>query len=183
MGEFESMLKTVQHYRKQQSFPGEVKDELKSWEERLGIVKTNKLLQTPPRSDDDVNKIMREILDPLRKKGNLMMDNYDVDLLATSGILSRYLFDNSSTEIAPEIIFWLGWSEKVLRRENFFGSGDLLLKQCVQRYPSRPVAKECLTEYKESVEFEFTGSAGTHIPEDVKQEMNQMSDLIRKHQK
>ncbi len=109
-----------------------------------------------------------------------MKNGYDVDLLLTSGLLSNYLFEHPTSRKAAEISFWIGWSEKYLKRESFFGSGDLFLKQCIKKYPKSPMAKECLKEYKESIEFEFSGSSGTKIPQDIKYEIDNLEILIKK---
>lgn len=183
LSEFESMAKTVEHYQKQTDFPNDIKDELKAWGERLTHIRQKKALTSPSRSDSDIQKIIKDILVPLKAKESMMLDNFDVDLLAASGHMSRYLFEHQDSALAPDIIYWLGWSEKVLRRENFFGSGDLFLKQCIRHYSERPIAKECFKEYKESVEFEFSGSSGTHIPADVKNELDELGRLVDQKKK
>ena len=104
----------------------------------------------------------------------------DVDLLLASGLLSNYLFENPETRMAPDLSFWLGWSEIYLKRENFFGSGDRFLKQCIRKYPAHPMALQCFDVYKENVQFEFSGSAGTNIPADIEKELKQLESLIRK---
>ncbi len=130
-------------------------------------------------SDDKaLETFVNKELIPLKKQSSLNDEN-DVDLLFASGILSNYLFENPSTKKAPEINFWLGWAEKHLKREQFFGSGDLFLKQCVKRYSKLPIAAQCLEEYRESIEFDFSGSAGTEIPSDVKKELLDLEQLIK----
>ena len=42
------------------------------------------------------------------------------------------------------------------------------------------MAKKCYDEFKDSVEFEFSGSSGTHIPAEMKDELNELKALIIK---
>lgn len=159
------------------NLPDEVIKTLKAWISRLQYWKTNKFVLSGLNSDNEVGQFITKELIPLKKRP-LYEDGQDVDLLFVSGLLSNYLFENPSSKKVAEIGYWIGWSEKFLKRENFFGSGDLFLKQCIRKYPSDPVAKKCFEEYEESMNFEFSGSSGTHIPEDVKKELDELRMLV-----
>ncbi len=51
------------------------------------------------------------------------------------------------------------------------------------KYPKSARSKDCLEEYKESVEFDFSGSRGTAIPSEIKKELKDFSDLIEEKKK
>lgn len=175
----EDLIALFKEYAEKKGLPEEVKNSLLAWIGRLNHWKGQKVLSTGLEDDQAVEAFITRELSPLKKK-TALDDGNDVDLLIATGVLSNYLFENPSSKKAPEISFWLGWSEKHLKREAFFGSGDLFLKQCVKRYPKDPIARKCLDEYRESVEFEFTGSSGTRIPSDVRNELNSLEQLIQK---
>jgi hypothetical protein len=59
---------------------------------------------------------------------------------------------------------------------------DLYLRQCVLEHPASPVASQCLADYVDSVTLAFTGSGGTHIPDDVLEELNRMQALVKQQQ-
>lgn len=152
---------------------------LTDWQKGIDQLIQNKTLLTGIADEAQLKNFINKELIPLEKGG--AYDNvHDIHLLTSSGVLSHFLFENPQSKLAPEISFWIGWIEKRLKRENFFSSGDLFLKQCIQRYPSHPMAKKCLKEYEESVEFDFTGSSGSHIPAEVLQELEQLKKLIIK---
>ena len=166
-------------YKSREDLPEEVRGSISSWLVRLKHWKGNKMLMLGLKNDKEVERFIAKELAPLKKK-SIYAGGYDVDLLISSGLLSNYFFENPNSTKAAEISYWLGWAEKYLKRENFFGSGDLFLKQCIKHYPKNPTAKKCLEEYKDSVEFEFSGSAGTSIPKDVQKELDDLEKLIKK---
>ena len=168
----------MDEYKSREDLPEEVRSSISSWLVRLKHWKGNKMLTGGLKNDKEVERFIAKELAPLKKK-SIYAGGYDVDLLISSGLLSNYFFENPTSTKAAEISYWLGWAEKYLKRENFFGSGDLFLKQCIKHYPKNPTAKKCLEEYKDSVEFEFSGSAGTSIPKDVQKELDDLEKLIK----
>lgn len=168
----------VKHYLAKKQLPDSVRENLVSWEKSLKAWEGKKIPKEGLKNDQEVSKFIAVNVTPLKEQASFDAD-FDVDMLLISGILSNYLFENPNTTIAPEINYWIGWSEKYLKRENFFGSGDLFLKQCIKRYPGHPMAPKCLAEYKDSIEFEFSGSSGTHIPQEIQKELNSLDKLIQ----
>ncbi len=169
-------------YSNRNDLPEELRKSLREWIQRVKYWQKKKLFETELKTDEDVWSFIKKELIHLKTK-ETMEERYDVDLLLSSGLLSHYLFNQPNTPVSSEITYWIGWIEKVLGRDDFYSSGDLFFKQCIRRYPQQPVALRCLEEYRESVEFEFSGSSGTHIPDDVKKELNELSALIKKNEK
>lgn len=178
--DIKKMLALTEKYAHDKALPMDLQEELGQWDVRLKEISKIAILQKPLRDDKDVKTLMTTFLEPVKEKDSVFLDNYDVYLLTSNGLLSRYLFNHPETELAPDISYWIGWSENALKREQFFSSGDLFLKQCIRKYPKSAVAKNCLKEYKDSVEFEFSGSAGTNIPADVKRELTELESLVSK---
>lgn len=176
----EDLILIFKEYAERKELPEELKVSLRAWIGRLGHWKGAKELKAGLVDEKAVEAFIIKELSPLKKRSTLE-DANDVDLLIASGLLSHFLFENPSSKMAPQISYWLGWAEKHLKREEFFGSGDLFLKQCVKIYSKDPIAKHCLKELKESVEFEFSGSSGTHIPLDVQKEVMELDKLINVH--
>jgi hypothetical protein len=175
----DNLIAFMGEYKSREDLPEDVRNSITTWLVRLKHWKGNKILAVGLKTDKEVERFILKELTPLKKK-SIYGGGYDVDLLISSGLLSNYFFENPTSSKAPEISYWLGWAEKYLKRENFFGSGDLFLKQCIKHYPKDPTAKKCLEEYKDSVEFEFSGSAGTSIPKDVQKELDDLEKLIKK---
>ncbi len=173
-----NMILVADGYLQKKDLPDSIKVMLRSWNESLKSWVNNPYL-SGLKSEQQVREIVKSKHIPVRQNFTFS-EQSEVDFLMLSGLLSNFLFENPETTLATEINFWVGWMEKYLKRENFFGSGDLFLKQCIRRYPQSPVARDCLKEYRESVEFDFTGTRGTDIPSDVKAELKELEDLLKK---
>jgi hypothetical protein len=165
------MISVIEGYLKIKPLPEVLVEELKTWKQRLALWQGEKSLSKINNEDELKSFINRRLL-PL--KNDSFADSHKVDYLFSSGILSNYFFKNQKTTMATEINYWVGWLEKRLKREEFLSSGDLFLKQCMKKYHKHPIARECLSEYEESLQFDFTGSSGTHIPRDLQQELDLM---------
>lgn len=173
----QNMISLLDKYKAKKEISAEYRGVMNGWFKRLNYWKGNTLLSKGIESDKHLRKFIDKELITLKQKP-LYNEGYDVDLLIVSGLLSNYYFENPTTILAAEISYWVGWAEKNLKRERFFSSGDLFLKQCIKRYPTHPVARKCFEEYKESIEFDFSGSSGTHIPEDIKKELDNLEGLL-----
>ena len=103
----------------------------------------------------------------------------DITLLIASGILSKHLNDHPKTKMAPEILYWLSISERRLSNTYFFSLSDLYLKDCIRLYPKSRFAKKCYAEYAENIEFGYSGSGGTDIPVEEKQELERLKSTIK----
>jgi hypothetical protein len=101
--------------------------------------------------------------------------------LKFSSVLYEYLNENPQTPLKPDIFYWLSFGERRYLYLSMHSLPDLYLKQCVLDYPQSPVAKKCFAEYEDIITVSFTGSGGTHIPDDVSQELSMMRSLVEAH--
>jgi hypothetical protein len=175
----EAMITFIDHYKDKKGLPLEVKQTFSNWRQQLSQWATKKISTEGFKSDKEVESFIQSIASPLTKSA-FLEEGHDIEHLFISGYLSNYMFRNPQTSLGPDLNFWIGRSEKYLKRENFFGSGDLFFKQCILRYPKHEMAKKCFEEYEDSVEFEFSGSSGTHIPAEIRLELNELRALIIK---
>jgi hypothetical protein len=172
------MISIIDDYLAKKNLPHSINAELESWKKRLILWKQDPVILKGISTESELKQFVKRRLLPLKQK-NSFSDAYKVDLLLASGLLSNYFFENQTSPSAAELSFWIGWIEKRLKKEDFLSSGDLFLKQCVKKYPKSPIARECLNEYKESVEFDFSGSGGTSIPPEIEKELRQLNQLIK----
>ena len=172
-----AMVTVLKHYQTKKELLEADKALITQWTERLNHWKNSPHLK-PLQEDQQATEFMTKVMKPLFKNDSLYVGKFDVDLLIASGLLSNFLFENPQSKLAPDTIYWLGLSEKYLKREDYFGAGELFLKECIIRYPESKIATKCYDEYKESIEFEFTGSRGTDIPKEIDQELESLKKLI-----
>jgi hypothetical protein len=113
--------------------------------------------------------------------GDFSLDSpqHVIAALRMSSVLYEYLNAYPTTPLKPDILYWLALSERRFHYQSMYSLPDLYLKQCVLEYPKNPVAKNCFAEYEESMTVAFTGSGGTHIPDDITQELNMLRGLVK----
>lgn len=173
----QGMIVIIDDYLKKDNLPPQINNLLRSWKKGLLGWKDEKYLGSAMSGEKDLKDFIARRLLPLKKMN--FHETNKTDLLLASGILSTYFFENQTSSSSPDLSFWLGWIEKRLKRDQFLTSGDLYLKQCIRKYPSHPITRECLKEYKESLEFDFSGSGGTFIPDDLQKEYDELKKLVK----
>ncbi|HEY8272014.1 MAG TPA: hypothetical protein VIG33_14075 [Pseudobdellovibrionaceae bacterium] len=114
--------------------------------------------------------------------GNFSFDlpKRELEYLKVSSVLYEYLNENPETSLKPDILYWLSFCESKFSQQAFYSLPELYLKQCVMEFSKNPVAKKCLKEYQDLVVMAYSGSSGTHIPEDISKEMKTMQELVEK---
>jgi hypothetical protein len=133
---------------------------------------------TQAQAADLRNYAETQLSEELRGDFSLDAPENMIAALKFSSVLYEYLDANPTTPLKPEILYWLSFSERRYPYQSMYSLPDLYLKQCVLDYPKSAVAKQCLAEYEELITLGFTGSSGTHLPDDVKQELHSMHQLV-----
>jgi hypothetical protein len=94
------------------------------------------------------------------------------------GMLYRYLNSNPNEKEIPSILYWLSVTDRVTEHNIYYSLGDLYLKQCMISYPASLYAKKCFSEYKEYTTFIYSGTRGTHIPNDIQTELDELEKIV-----
>lgn len=127
-----------------------------------------------------IDGFIKTYLAPLEnEKGETANGENDVTLLIGAGVLSKHLNDSPKTKLAPEILYWLSIAERRLSHSYFFSLSDLYLKDCVKLYPKSKYARKCFNEYADNIEFGYSGSGGTDIPVEEKQELERLKSYLK----
>jgi tetratricopeptide (TPR) repeat protein len=113
------------------------------------------------------------------KNENFFQGGEDVTLLISSGVLLNYLVENSDSKLAPQILYWISIAENRMGKNYFFSLSDIYLKDCVKKYPRSLYANKCYKEYADSIEEGYTGSSGTNIPSEEKNELVKLKSLLK----
>lgn len=165
----------IDKYLANPKLPSLARNTLETWKKSLK--KWNKFNTKKIKS---IDSFITTYLAPLESdKGQTARGGNDITLLVGSGVLSKYLNDNPKTKLAPEILYWLSVAERRLSNTYFFSLSDLYLKDCVKLYPKSRYAKKCYNEYAENIEFGYSGSGGTDIPVEEKQELERLKSYLK----
>jgi hypothetical protein len=124
-------------------------------------------------NDEEYRLFVNKFLKPLA--GELdMTQSFRVDLLISSGVIANFLFNRPESKNKVESFYWLGLIDKYLFKNEFNSLADFYFKECIKIDPKNDFARKCYDEYRDSIEFGFTGTAGTHIPKDVQKELEEL---------
>jgi hypothetical protein len=168
-------LSFVRKYKNEPNLFKVARDTLAVWEKDL-----IKWQSFKPKKLKSVKEFISTYLNPIAEnKADTAMGENDITLLVASGILTKDLNKRPTSKDVPEILYWLAIAEKRLGSSYLFSLGDLYLKECIHQYPASPYAKKCYQEYEENVTFGYSGSGGTDIPEDEKQELAKLKGLLK----
>ena len=165
----------IDKYINDPKLPVLAKNSLKTWKKSLKKWRgfnTSKI--------KSIDGFIKKYLVPLEQsKGETANGENDIALLIGSGVLSKYLNDSPKTKFAPEILYWLSIAERRLSNPFFYSLSDLYLKDCVMLYKKSSFAKKCYNEYAENIEFGYSGSGGTDIPAEEKQELERLKKYLK----
>ncbi|MEZ5571059.1 MAG: hypothetical protein R3E64_03460 [Halioglobus sp.] len=162
-----------------QQLPERLRNQIKGFAAAVDAVKNEKYPHFTDAQGADLRSYAEaELVEGVGGDFSLDLPQKVINMLQLSSVLYEYLDENPQTPLKPDIFYWLSFGE----RRYFYPSLDslpgLYLKQCVLDYPQNPVAKKCFTEYEDIITVLFTGSSGTHIPDDVSQELATMRSLV-----
>jgi hypothetical protein len=172
-------------YKKASAFVSAYKDD-----KRMPVIAKNSLLewsrslQTFEKFNAKTNSSPKEFIEkylaPLEQtKLGQTETNHDVRFLVGSGVLTKFATSNPKSKLMPEILYWLAVADKNLSHSYFFSLSDLYLKDCVTTYSKSPFARKCYELYEENVQFGYSGSGGTDIPEGEKRELQRLKSFLK----
>lgn len=171
----EKARSSIEKWEKDLRFSINDKKIINRWDEDL-----KKWKGFDPASIKSMPNFIEKNLSPLdMKKEIIFTGEEDITLLISSGVLFNYLVENPSSDLAPEILYWLSLAEHRMGQSYFFSLGDLYLKDCIRKYPASPYAKKCYQEYADSIEAGYSGSSGTDIPVGEKRELMKLKSLLK----
>lgn len=125
-----------------------------------------------------IKELIKKYLEPIESELKLgrKFDNH-INLFTMQGLISNHLIDYPSSKIKAESLYWLGLLEN--STPSLYSLGDMYLIDCIKSFPTSKIAKKCFNSYQESVKLGFTGSAGTSIPIEVQNDLNELEALLK----
>ncbi len=179
---FDKGIESLQVDAKNKNLPEYLQKNIKAWIALFRIQKRDGYPDPTKRDDAKIKKYAEKILN--RNLWDDMVDANNprlVKVLTLSGVLYEYLNNFPETPLKPEILRWLAECDRSLQETLFYSLSDLYLKECMENFSDTPVAKKCFEDYKESLTFSYSGSSGTHLPDDVKKELEDWHKKIFKN--
>lgn len=101
-------------------------------------------------------------------------ETYDVAYLRASAYLNLALHKNPTLPQRGEALFLLGLCAGALKSPLLWDVDLLFFEACIRENPKSALARQCFTQLSDRLYFGYTGSSGTHLPED---ELERLSTL------
>ena len=165
-------MQKFQTHSENKSLPESIQVKIKSWMKQFQAWDKQKVPDPKTATEEQILKYARKNIET--QWTSQMMDAGNPSLLTylrVSGVLYEYLKSNPATKATPEILYWLSICDRSISNTFFFSLADLYLKECMIKYPSHPIAQKCYREYEAEMIMGYTGSRGTHLPQEVKEEL------------
>lgn len=108
-----------------------------------------------------------------KRIGLFVSESEQIRLKYLLGRLHHFLHEAEKNEV-PEVLYYLGSLENRLEH-NFYSVDNLYLMECLDKYEKSPVGKKCYEEFMAQVNFSYTGSSGTNIPNSVKELIKELT--------
>lgn len=96
------------------------------------------------------------------------------------GRLHAYFSSPEANKEIPKALLWLSIVDRALAYDIDYSLADLYLKQCIKAYPQSAYARQCFNLYKDYIEFSYSGSAGVNVPEERRDELYELEQLLKK---
>jgi len=130
----------------------------------------------------NLKPLVEKYLVPMSKGGAFNLDGkQQITYLRLAGLLYDYLQDGPNVKDTPEVLYWLAVCDRMLNYDYFFSLADLYLKECITSFSKSEIAPKCYQEYKEYINYAFTGSGIQEIPQDIQLELKTLKKKLKGH--
>lgn len=172
-------IKKFKTYLKVQNLSESSLRDIKNWIQQFQNWEKQAYFDPKKSSEKEILSFAKKYLDPDAPRA--INESYGPDLvtyLYASGVLYEYLYSHPKVQSAPEVLYWLAMSDRLVNNNFFYSLADMYLRECIVQYSAQPIAKSCYREYEKEMIFSYSGSSGTHLPEEVVEDLKNLKKLI-----
>jgi tetratricopeptide (TPR) repeat protein len=168
-------ISSLERLAARKDLPSGLQPKVKNWIEAL------QSLEAMPESNaiEQARGLVKPVLEDSWESGSTEL----VRLIAASGLLQRYV---ASTMDLPkrvgEAYYLLGVIESRVGRSFWASQAEFFLETAVRMGPKEPYAEAAFALLEEFVVSGYTGSAGTHVPPDVVERLQELDELMKRAQ-
>jgi tetratricopeptide (TPR) repeat protein len=101
----------------------------------------------------------------------------DVAYLRASAYLNLALNKNPSLPQRGEALFMLGLCASALKSPLLWDVDLLFFEACIRENPKSALSRQCFGQLSDRLYFGYTGSSGTHVPEDELERLSTLREL------
>lgn len=155
------------------NLPGEDAREVRQWIDQLSSWSTEK--STDSRRRTSLTVAFAEQLITGGAVSTPQRAQNDVALLRGTAILHQLLEQGAvKKEVRPQALYLLGFAYTKLPL--FFSESwaEMYLERCIHEYPNSGTARRAFVTYRDQIVDDYTGTAGTEMPAEVKLHLEQL---------
>lgn len=174
----EAASKRLTELLKNQKLPQHVKRRVSEWLKSTGVLVSRSLWGAQAEDTRRVLSYAAKILDA-RPRGSAAIQNESlVSFLDVAGLLYARLDREERPALIAETLYWLAIADFGINNEFFLSLGNLYLRDCMTHYSQFPIAKKCYQEFKDQMQFLYSGSRGEDLPQDVVEDLTVFADRV-----
>lgn len=164
----------LQEDLKNPKLPSDIRANVTEWIESL-----NKLAEEPRDvSDWKTPKLIEYVVKKMPTQVSRKIPTSDpnlIKMLYLSGLLYERLFKEPDGPQTPELLYHLSMAERSLAPVIWYSISEVYLKECVVRYPKKPITKKCFNAYEEGMQERFVGRK---VPEPVRESIEALRSYL-----
>ena len=169
-------LNTLEELSKRSDLPKFMAREVTAWKTSL-----KKLAQDVAKKGNELKRA-ESIVQNARRTMEYPMDRTGlVDYVVASGLLNRFMMEQSVKAVQmAEAYYLLGITESLIGRSTWLTQTDYYFEAAVRAAPKSKFAVKAFDALEQQLLMEYSGSGGTHLPEDVQSNLEELRGLVRR---
>lgn len=167
---------TLEQLSKRADLPKFMSREVSAW-----IASLKRLAPDVSKKGNELERA-EKIVQRARRTMEYPMDRTGlVDYIVASGLLNQFLsHKDAKLEKAAEAYYLLGITESLIGRSTWLTQTDYYFEAAVRSAPRSKIATKAFDALEQQVLMEYSGSGGTHIPEDVQANLEELRGMIKR---
>ena len=169
-------LNTLEELSKRSDLPKFMAREVTAWKTSL-----KKLAPDVAKKGNELKRA-ESIVQNARRTMEYPMDRTGlVDYVVASGLLNHFMMEKSvkAAQMA-EAYYLLGITESLIGRSTWLTQTDYYFEAAVRAAPKSKFAVKAFDALEQQLLMEYSGSGGTHLPEDVQSNLEELRGLVRR---
>ena len=176
----DNAINALNHLQKEKTFSSEVTKYIK--EAKLALTDLQEVHSNDKDllSYNDIEKYVANYIGGVNARQGIIYSTpqEEVQRLWLRGQLFRYLNHNPKPKEIPNILYWLALCDRSLGHGYDYTLADFYIKQCITRYSSHPVARQCFEEHKDYLKFYYTTPNEPILPFEVNDELKKLERYL-----
>jgi len=168
-------LKVVAAVSGTKNAPLFIKEQASAW--RIALEKWKKEKPVAKNEEALFNESLRLVQEAKDLQKYPVDRSADVLFLRASAIIHDQLALAPNGKRAAEAMYLAGTIYDVLGSAEIWDMSSLFYLGCIAKVPHTAMSRNCYRQYEEKIYFSYSGSSGTHLPPEVKKQLNEL-DLL-----